>query len=56
MIFHLMHCTMLFAHLYLYMLDCTLTESELKIEEEQSSAEYGGPQVTSCVDTNLALD
>jgi hypothetical protein len=28
----------------------------LEIQEEQSSGEYGCPQVTSCVDTNLVLD
>jgi hypothetical protein len=52
-----MHYTKLcLAHLYLYTLDCALAKPELEIQEEQSSGEYGGPQVTSCVDTNLALD
>jgi hypothetical protein len=31
-------------------------EPESKIQEEQSSGKYGGPQATSCVDTNLAWD
>jgi hypothetical protein len=38
------------------MLDCALTKPELEIQEEQSSGEYGGPQATIFVDTNLALD
>jgi hypothetical protein len=32
------------------------TEPKSEVQEEQSSVEYGGPQATSCVDTNLALD
>jgi hypothetical protein len=31
-------------------------ELKAEIQEEQSLGEYGGPQATSCVDTNLALD
>jgi hypothetical protein len=38
------------------MLDCTLAESESEIQEEQSLGEYGGPQATICVETNLVLD
>jgi hypothetical protein len=54
---HLMHYTMLCStHLYSYMLDCALTEPESKIQEEQNSGKYGGPQGTSLVNTNLALD
>jgi hypothetical protein len=38
------------------MLDCALAELESKIQEEQSLGEFGCPQATSYVDTNLALD
>jgi hypothetical protein len=52
-----MHCTKFcLAHLYSYTLDCVLAEPESKIQEERSLVQYSGPQVTSCVDTKLALD
>jgi hypothetical protein len=51
-----MHYTKLcLAHLYLYTLDCALAKPELEIQEEQSLCEYGGPQATSCRDTNTAF-
>jgi hypothetical protein len=50
-----MHCIMSFsAHVCADAIDHM--EPESKIQEEQSSGEYGGPQATSCVDTNLAWD
>jgi hypothetical protein len=50
-----MHCTMLvLANLYLCTLDHVESKSEIQVEQVQK--EYGGTQVTSCVDTNLALD
>jgi hypothetical protein len=50
-----MHCIMsISAHVCAYVI--YHVEPESKIQEEQSSGEYGGPQATSCVDTNLALD
>jgi hypothetical protein len=50
-----MHCIMLIsAHVCAYAIDHV--EPEAKIQEEQSSGEYGGPQAASCMDTNLALD
>jgi hypothetical protein len=50
-----MHCIMsISAHVCAYAI--YHVEPESKIQEEQSSGEYGGPQATSCVDTNLALD
>jgi hypothetical protein len=57
LLLHVMHCIKLCsAHLYSYMLDCTLAEAESEIQEQQTSSEFSGPQATSCVDTNLALD
>jgi hypothetical protein len=38
------------------MLDCALVEPESEIQKEQSSGEYGGPQATCCVDTNIAFE
>jgi hypothetical protein len=50
-----MHCIMLIsAHVCAYAIDHV--EPEAKIQEEQSSGEYGGPQAASYMDTNLALD
>jgi hypothetical protein len=50
-----MHCIMsISAHVCAYVIDDV--EPEAKIQEEQSSGEYGHPQATSCVDTNLDLD
>jgi hypothetical protein len=31
-------------------------EPKSEIQEEQVQKEYGGPQSTSCVDTNIALE
>jgi hypothetical protein len=47
--YHVALCTSSNAHF-------DLTEPELEFQEEQSSSEYSGPQATSCVGTNLALD
>jgi hypothetical protein len=38
----------------MHMLD--YAEPKSKIQEEKVQKEYGGPQVTSCVDTNIALE
>jgi hypothetical protein len=52
---HLMHCIMsISAHVCAYAIDHV--EPESKIQEEQSSGEYDGPQAISCADTNLDLD
>jgi hypothetical protein len=49
-----MHCTIsLLAHVYSYTLDRAEPKSE--IQEEQVQKEYGGPQATSCVYTNITL-
>jgi hypothetical protein len=32
------------------------TETKSEIQEEQVWKEYGGPQATSCVDTNIASE
>jgi hypothetical protein len=57
---HIALCNLCIATNYVWliysMLDCALTKPELEIQEEQSSGEYGGPQATIFVDTNLALD
>jgi hypothetical protein len=31
-------------------------EPKSEIQEEQVRTEYGGPQATSCVDTNIAFE
>jgi hypothetical protein len=50
-----MHCIMsISAHVCAYAIDHV--EPESKIQEEQSSGEYDGPQAISCADTNLDLD
>jgi hypothetical protein len=56
--FNLMHCIiMILAHKWLiYPLGHVYAEPKLEVQVEQVQKEHGGPQATSYVDTNLALD
>jgi hypothetical protein len=40
----------------MHTIDIDRAESETEVQVEQVRKAYGGPQVISCVDTNLALD
>jgi hypothetical protein len=52
---HLIHCTILpLSHIRSYTLNHVEPKSEIQAEQVQK--EYGGPQMTSCMDTNQALD
>jgi hypothetical protein len=49
-----MHCTMsISAHVCPYVIDHVEPESDIKKEQVQGA--LGGPQASSCVDTNLFL-
>jgi hypothetical protein len=54
MLNYLMHCTILIW--LIYPLDHVHVEPKSEIQKEQSLGECGGPQVTSCMYTNLTLD
>jgi hypothetical protein len=41
---------------HMHTIDIDRAESEMEVQVEQVRKAYGGPQVISCVDTNLALD
>jgi hypothetical protein len=49
-----MHCTILIW--LIYPLDHVHVEPKSEIQKGQSLGECGGPQVTSCMYTNLTLD
>jgi hypothetical protein len=40
----------------MHIIDIDRTESKMEVQVEQVQKVYGGPQATSCIDTNLDLD
>jgi hypothetical protein len=49
-------CIALFNCGYLLHMRVDHAEPKSEIQEEQVRTEYGGPQATSCVDTNIAFE
>jgi hypothetical protein len=41
---------------HMHTIDIDRTELKTEVQVEQVQKAYGGPQVTRCMDTNLALD
>jgi hypothetical protein len=40
----------------MHIIDIDRAESKMEVQVEQVQKVYGGPQATSCMDTNLDLD
>jgi hypothetical protein len=40
----------------MHTIDIDRAELKMEVQVEQVNKAYGGPQVTSCMNTNLALD
>jgi hypothetical protein len=42
--------------MFMHTLDHVQAEPKLEVQEEHVQKEHGGPQATSCVDTNIAVE